>query len=66
MTKDKHIHKFKETKIVVPVHNYVFENGKVTKDLITARDVLKQYVCDCGRIETADLRRHKSWTVSAK
>ena len=57
MKQELHIHKFKPRKQVVPLHNYVTENGKIIKDLITGKDILKQLVCECGRVETTDLER---------
>lgn len=59
MSKD-HVHDFKPAKKVVPLHNYVIENGKIVKDLITGKDTLKQFKCDCGVIETVDLERTKA------
>lgn len=58
--KTGHVHKFKPTSRVVPVHRYVVEQGKLVKDLITARDTLKQFVCSCGKTETVDVERVKT------
>jgi len=57
MTKEKHVHDFQPAKKIVPLHNYVIENGKIIKDRIQGRDILKQYVCACGETQTADLER---------
>lgn len=58
MTKpDKHQHKWIKTETVIPLRNYVFENGKIIKDLITGKDTLTQYICKCGLIDTVDLKR---------
>lgn len=59
MVKEKHEHKFEPTTTVVPLHNYVVEHGKIVKDLITGKDILKQLKCACGATDTLDLERKK-------
>lgn len=56
-SKEEHVHKFDRVTTKVPVHNYVIEKGKPVKDLITAADTLMQFVCECGKVETYDLKR---------
>lgn len=55
--KEVHVHDFKLVTITVPLHNYVSEEGKFIKDLITGKDTLKQLVCACGEEQTLDLKR---------
>lgn len=40
-----HEHTIEPYTTVVPLHNYVVENGKIVKDLITAIDVIKGFKC---------------------
>lgn len=55
--KEVHAHDFKPIIITVPLHNYVYENGKIVKDLIAGKDKLKQLICRCGEEQTLDLTR---------
>jgi hypothetical protein len=57
MDKALHKHDYKPVQVTVALHNYVHENGKITKDLISGKDVLQHYKCDCGKTETRDLKR---------
>jgi hypothetical protein len=57
MTKDKHVHDFAPHQSIVPLHNYIIEKGRIIKDLISGKDVLRQYKCKCGVIQTVDLER---------
>lgn len=58
MAKQPHVHKFDNPQTKkVPLHNYVFEEGKTIKDLITGVDNLKQRICKCGAAETYSLER---------
>lgn len=52
-----HIHVWKSRQVAVPVRKAVNENGKLVLDVITAKDLLLQWVCDCGAVVTYDLER---------
>ena len=62
----QHVHKLEPTETVVPLHSYVHENGKIVKDLITGRDVLRGFRCTeplnkkpCPYTETIDIEHRK-------
>lgn len=56
---DKHEHNWQLATKTIPLHNYVTENGKITKDLITGKDTLKLWYCKCGAKVGIDLKRSK-------
>lgn len=60
MSKELHEHEFKLKTEIVPLRRYVKENGKMTKDLITGKDTLSVWVCDCGFKEAVNLERIKA------
>jgi len=56
-TKEPHVHKFKPKRTKVLLHKYENIEGKPEDVALTGYDVLKQFVCDCGKTETYDLIR---------
>lgn len=56
---EQHVHVWRHKTSVVPVRSYIKEEGKLTADLITGKDTLKQWACKCGAVSTYDLARFK-------
>jgi hypothetical protein len=58
MIEEKHVHEFKTPKLVkVPLYRYELSNGKMRNAADSGHDLIRQLVCDCGKIETLDLQR---------
>lgn len=59
MTKEKHEHDFRLKTIHVPLHKYIKDEGKgrMKKDLMSGKDILDVWVCECGLKEAVNLTR---------
>jgi hypothetical protein len=56
--KPDHVHDFKPQQKTTNLHAFRRQAGKVEMVSVnTARDILKQRVCECGEAETYDLKR---------
>jgi hypothetical protein len=55
--KTQHVHQFKPRKQTVLLAAYRPESGTMTYQNTVGKDILKQLVCKCGRVETVDLER---------
>lgn len=58
--KTEHIHDFKPAKKHVLLSSYRPEKGKMEYQGTTGKDILKQFKCSCGKVETVDLKRVKA------
>lgn len=55
--KAKHEHKWERRIKYAAVHEYRRQQGKMVRGLITAKDKLTMFVCECGAQETVNLER---------
>lgn len=55
---NKHVHDFKPVTNAVPLHAYDIK--RKVKGSMTGKDILQQFKCECGKVETVDLKRVKA------